>query len=196
MTRIQTTIFDNFQERVVPAFLSTNLNPSQIKETGDQWFEQRTTQKFSGVWLEHYHWNWGRKAEFCSSQLAYQWFALECRDQIEGLMLLESCQHQAILPPDRGKNLVYIEFIESAPHNVKGIVEKRRYKGIGSRLLEAAVQYSIEQEFEGRVALHSLPQAECFYESKGMQKKFFDEEKKLYYFEWSKAAACEYINRF
>ncbi len=45
-----------------------------------------------------------------------------------------------------------------------------RFKGVGTRLLQAAVLRSREEGFEGRLGLHTLPQSQTFYvEVCGMQ---------------------------
>jgi L-amino acid N-acyltransferase YncA len=38
-----------------------------------------------------------------------------------------------------------------------------RYRGIGSILVRAAIELSKQEEFKGRIGLHSLPQADSFY---------------------------------
>jgi hypothetical protein len=43
------------------------------------------------------------------------------------------------------------------------LTDTPRFGGIGVRLIEAAVRLSIDEGFQGRVGLHSLPQAEAFY---------------------------------
>ena len=35
---------------------------------------------------------------------------------------------------------------------------------MGKRLIEAAIRFSLMEEFGGRIGLHSLPQSEQFYE--------------------------------
>jgi hypothetical protein len=54
--------------------------------------------------------------------------------------------------------------IESAPWNLKGYVGAgARFGGVGISLIRAAIAVSLEEEFRGRIALHSLPQSEPFY---------------------------------
>ena len=43
-----------------------------------------------------------------------------------------------------------------------------KLRGVGSALLTAAVALSVEEGFKGRLALHSLPQADAFYRKIGM----------------------------
>jgi hypothetical protein len=57
--------------------------------------------------------------------------------------------------------------VEVAPWNLKALMvalgEKPLYSPIGSRLIEAAVLKSKEEDCKGRIGLHSLPITEQFY---------------------------------
>lgn len=113
---------------------------------------------------EHWHWNWKTKTHKLQL-LNYRSVGIECAGEMQGLMLVSLAGHSARMPPDKGKPLVYIDYLESAPWNVKGLADgPPRYGALGTRLVEAAVQLSREEEFSGRVGLHALPQASRFYE--------------------------------
>jgi hypothetical protein len=59
---------------------------------------------------------------------------------------------------------LYVKYIESAPWNLRGYAGAgARFGGIGISLIRAAIAVSLEEEFRGRIALHSLPQSEPFY---------------------------------
>ena len=66
---------------------------------------------------------------------------------------------------DRGRPLLYIDYLEVAPWNwrIPEIGRDGRFRGVGSALFWNAVQQSLEEGFQGRVGLHALPQAEAFY---------------------------------
>ncbi len=66
-------------------------------------------------------------------------------------------------PSQRGKPLVYLEYLEVAPWNWPYRSERPRLKGVGIALVAAATQLSVDNGFEGRIGLHSLEQAEGFY---------------------------------
>jgi hypothetical protein len=69
----------------------------------------------------------------------------------------------ARLDPDKGKPLIYIDFVETAPWNAKEFTASPVYKGIGLRLIQAAARSSVDEGFKGRVGLHSLSQSTPFY---------------------------------
>jgi len=114
----------------------------------------------------HFHWDWTRKAAQLEL-LAVSFIAIRCAGSLQGLMKIETAGHECRLPEQAGKPLVYIDYLETAPWNVKSLMKAldrpTRYGGVGSRLIEAAVRRSLAEEFRGRVGLHSLPTSERFY---------------------------------
>jgi len=93
--------------------------------------------------------------------------------------------------------MVYFKYIETAPWNLKDYVDdKAKFAGVGTSLIVAAIEVSIEEGFEGRIALHSLPQSEQFYsrfmEDLGIDKKV----EGLRYFELSEEQADKFIKGF
>jgi hypothetical protein len=114
---------------------------------------------------EHSHWNWSNKLRGYS-EADHRFVGVECRGEIQGLMRLDLNSELARLEPDEGKPLVYVSFLESAPWNTKQFTKTPRYKLTGLRLIQAAVRYSQELGFDGRVGLHGLQQAGGFYEAR------------------------------
>ena len=194
--RIATTIFDNVEKKSVPASLIVGVDPRIIDEVGERWKRERIQKAaHQGKFPQHFHWEWGNKASLVNGLLAYEFFAIECQGIIEGLMLTESDAHRAELPPDQGKPLLYIEFIESAPGNVKQMSDNPRYRGVGTRLMEGAILHSLELEFEGRVGLLALSQAEDYYISKGLEKVRMDAKTGLNYYEWTTKTSQAVLNQ-
>lgn len=112
---------------------------------------------------QHVHWNWAVKAIQTAGALAYRSFGIEADGKMQGLMFVCLTGHNARLDPDKGKPLVYVDFIETAPWNAKEFTSSPIYKGIGLRLIQAAAQLSIDESFAGRVGLQTLPQSVGFY---------------------------------
>jgi hypothetical protein len=67
------------------------------------------------------------------------------------------------LPQQMNKHLVYVEYLEVAPWNRRAVTNAPRYKGVGTVLMAAAIQLSLDEGNNGRIGLHSLPQADTFY---------------------------------
>lgn len=146
---------------------------------------------------QHVHWNWALKAVQHSSLLAFQSFGIEADGRMQGLMMVCLAGKNSRLDPDKGKPLVYVDFIETAPWNAKEFTASPIYKGVGFRLIQAAARSSIDEGFSGRVGLHSLPQSRPFYTTAcemaalGPDASYHD----LEYFELTAAKAAELLKK-
>ena len=89
---------------------------------------------------------------------------------------------------------MYVKYIETAPWNLREYLgEEARFAGVGTSLIIAAIEVSVEEEFRGRIALHSLPQSERFYE-KFMENLGIDKDVEgLRYFELTEERAREFM---
>ncbi len=118
--------------------------------------------------------------------------AVESDNEIQGLMAVLRHPRRARLGEG---HVVYVDYLESAPWNLKGSTDPPRLLGVGTVLMSEAVRISIEEGFEGRVGLHSLPQAEPFYKKCQMTRleqdpSYYD----LAYFEYSGRQGIEWLN--
>ncbi len=77
----------------------------------------------------------------------------------------------------------------------RSLAASPRYGLVGRVLIATAVQLSLEEGFRGRIALHSLPQAETFYEKNcEMTDLGLDQKKEgLRYFEMTPAQAAAFL---
>jgi hypothetical protein len=121
-----------------------------------------------------------------------------CGEMTQGMMILDTTTKRCRIPAQLGLNLVYIEYVETAPWNRKELgFTPQRYRGVGSILIRAAIEHSQQTEFKGRIGLHSLPQADRFYAEKvrmtdmGIDDKYHN----LRYFEMSPEQAEAFIQR-
>jgi hypothetical protein len=142
---------------------------------------------------EDSHWNWQKKSLFLATP-NYEKYALECENITQGLMILEIDYHRSRV--ESGKNLVYIDYLATAPWNRPSIQNPSMYRGIGTALLFFAIKRSFELEYKGRIGLHALPLAETFYKKIGLVDFGADTSKQgLSYFELSSNEALKIINR-
>lgn len=114
-------------------------------------------------WPQSLHWNWPKKMETFQGMLARPGFSIVCGGLTQGMMLADTTTKRCRIDSQRGKHLVYVEYVENAPWNRKELFDPPRYRGVGSVLIRAAVALSEDLEFHGRIGLHSLPQANSFY---------------------------------
>jgi hypothetical protein len=93
--------------------------------------------------------------------------------------------------------VLYVDFLETAPWNLKGLHVRPRFLGVGTVLIAEAVLLSRESGWRGRVGLHSLPQAERFYDvhcqmtRTGPDPQYHD----LVYFEYTEDMAAQLLER-
>ena len=94
----------------------------------------------------------------------------------------------------KGKPVLYVKYIETAPWNLREYVgDAARFGGVGTSLIVAAIELSAEEEFRGRIALHSLPQSEQFY-AKFMDDLGIDDDVEgLRYFEMTEEQAIRFM---
>jgi hypothetical protein len=146
---------------------------------------------------QHVHWNWAIKAVEHSHLLAYRSFGIEADGMMQGLMMVRLTGKLARLDPDKGKPVVYVDFVETAPWNAKEFTASPIYKGVGVRLIQAAARLSIDEGFSGRVGLHSLPQSRPFYTNACEMQALGPDAGygNLEYFELTAAKAAELLNK-
>src|SRR5262249_55773345 len=125
-------------------------------------------------------------------------FSVICGGVTQGMMILETTRRRCRIESQKGKNLVYVEYIENAPWNREQLLfNPPRYKGVGSILIRAAIETSKSEGFKGRVGLHALPQSNGFYAEKcrmtdmGPDSHYQD----MHYFEMTSEQSEEFIAR-
>lgn len=143
---------------------------------------------------EHFHWRWNAKVSESCHLLSCPTLAVECEAEPQGLILLQTDGHFARLPAQERKPLVYVPYLSTAPWNYRQLTAQPKFTGVGIVLVRAAIAISLEAEFKGRIGLHSLPQAEGFYERHGFQCLGPDPKREdLKYYELSPEAAAEFM---
>lgn len=113
-------------------------------------------------------------------------------------MIVDTTTKRCRIEEQVGRNLVYIEYFENEPWNRRELLNERpRYRGIGSILIRTAIELSKEEEFKGRIGLHSLPQANSFYANTcGMSDLGVDPDyAPMRYFEMSEGQAEAFIEK-
>jgi len=138
-------------------------------------------------------WNWKWKAGQWRPYLKNHSFAIICENELQGLMVASDVK-SARIPEQFGKPVVYVELLATAPWNRSKIQKPKRFHGVGTVMMAAAVQLSIDLGFKGRVGLHSLSGAESFYQDDcgmtalGTDAAYLD----MIYFEMTEKQAVEF----
>jgi hypothetical protein len=148
-------------------------------------------------WPQDLHWMWDKKTALSREYLSERRFAITCEGDLQGLMIVNLTKLTGRLPCQKGKDLVYIEYISTAPWNRPDLTETTIFRGVGSIVVRAAIEVSQLEGFRGRIALHSLPQACRFYrEACGMTDSGPDATySNLNYFEMTEPQAAKFSAR-
>ena len=181
---------------VVPATIIRHFPPERLDAVESVWETNRVVlsaaMEASGGHLESAHWDWRAKRERVESgELVL--VAVEAEEEVQGLIALDRLPRQSILTP--GQSVAYVDYIESAPWNLRAPSHPPRFLGAGTALITEAVRLSLEWGLNGRVGLHSLPQAEPFYENRcgmrrvGCDPNYYD----LTYFEYPDSGAGAWL---
>ncbi len=182
---------------LVPAEMHRSLSAEDLMSVETLWSPAREAgfalALRQGRAVEHRHWDWRRKIQSLMAG-RHCIFGIRCEGRYEGLMAILVEPRPSRLNPDGGP-ILYVDYLEAAPWNLKGMTDRPRYLGIGTRLIAEAVLVSRELGLGGRVGLHALPQAEEFYRNRcGMIRLGFDEDYyDLPYFEYTEAEASRWL---
>jgi hypothetical protein len=141
--------------------------------------------------LEHAHWDWRNKRDSIKTghHLAV---VVECEGDLQGAMAVLRTPRAARLGTG---HVVYVDYVEAAPWNLKAFASQPRFLGVGTVLIADAIRLSMEMQLGGAIGLHSLPQAEQFYAQRcgmtrvGHDSNYFD----LTYFEQTPHGATDWL---
>jgi hypothetical protein len=197
--RVQTDIqiTDGVTGEAKPAQLVLGLTLDEVDEASALWETALTeNQQNPTITAQHLHWNWSLKARTVHGLTNYLLAGVRVDEEMQGLILWDELLTKARHPSQLGKDTVYIHFVSTAPWNDRSLTPSPRFVGVGSVLLLAAIDRSIELEYRGRIGLHALPQAEGFYRRCEFSDMGPDtEHDSLRYFEFTPAQAESFLTK-
>lgn len=175
----------------VAATLHPALTITQVITAESSWAPHRRAAHGAA---EHSHWDWSLKTGLMARP-GVRCLGIEYAGEMQGMVMVKEIGYSARLDPDRGRPLVYVDYLESAPWNTRAVVPVPRYRNVGRWLLAAAVVRSSKLGYDGRIGLHSLGQSEPFYEQTcGMTPVGPDPEYYgLTWFEYTARQADQYV---
>ena len=196
-------LFEVSSKQLVKAELWDSITEHQLVDWEDQWIPARDAalQRLRmnlvdrKLWPQSRHWDWRGKAQYFVGSLANPCFCVMCDGVTQGMMILNTLP-SARAASQVGKPLAYIEYLEIAPWNFMYLPsDVRRYRLVGNILMRAAIEFSLQEGFKGRIGLHSLPQSNDWYANKcGMIDLGVDAAyQNLRYFEMTPDIAQAYI---
>jgi hypothetical protein len=175
MNEFETTLLRDHSGTAVIAQVLPRLDASAIRTAELSWRAHMRLWRIRAAWdrefaealPQHIQWDWRRKAKRFLPRPEYQIIGLSHHNEMQGMMVLRADAGPARHPDNRGKTLAYVEYLSVAPWNLPLPKHPPRYRGGGTALLLAAIKTSIVLGYDGRLALHSLPQSEQFYNRLG-----------------------------
>jgi GNAT superfamily N-acetyltransferase len=190
---VQATLWQSIDDRHVEDFAQKwkpifEARKAELRLQGDLTLEIAGEHN-----LQDAHWEWARKVEQRRDGLAWTSFAVEAQDVTQGLMFVRMDAF-ACEPSQRHKPIVDIDLLATAPWNRFRLVAEPQFKGIGRLLLAAAVSLSIHEEFNGRISLHALPQAESWYRDVCGMTDLGIDGTGMRYFEMTEAQAKAFVS--
>jgi hypothetical protein len=165
-------LFNTERNAAEDAELWDAITEQQLIDWEGEWlpelFKALQRLKRAGVerrhWPQSRHWDWRRKTEAIHGMLAHAGFSVVAGGVTQGMMIADKTTKRCRIEQQKGKHLVYLDYVENAPWNRKELLyDPPKYRGIGSILVRTAIELSKEEEFKGRIGLHSLPQSNNFY---------------------------------
>jgi len=145
--------------------------------------------------IQDAHWKWREKTATRNNRMDYASFSVECGGTTQGLMFVRTIDF-ARESSQLNQFLIYVDLVSTAPWNRPGFTDNRLYSGVGPLLLGTAINFSIDQGFDGRIGLHSLPQSESWYRDQCRMTDLGPDANypnNLCYFEMTAAQAHTYI---
>jgi hypothetical protein len=187
---------EGVEKKWMPALREIATEISRECKAADGAFDSHLyLEKLGSMDLQDAHWDWRQKIEVWEGNSAIRHFAIECDSIPQALMSVDLIQRSR-LEETHGQHIVYVDYLSVAPWNRPNFTEDRLFRGIGTSLIMTAISLSIDEGFNGRIGLHSLPQAERFYRDNcGMIDCGQDPAKSdLVYFEMTAVKAQEFLN--
>ncbi|MFK8186263.1 MAG: hypothetical protein AB8B99_23040 [Phormidesmis sp.] len=131
-------------------------------------------------------WSWDYKLRLATNEDRFEAYVMEIDELAQGVILVETQWHRSQVDRSTRPQIVYVEYLSTAPWNRRVIEDPPDYVGIGRALMGFSRRRSAELGYDGRVGLHALPTAEGFYYRLRMPNYGPDPEKDgLVYFEYS-----------
>ena len=155
-------LFGRIEAEDIACFEQRWLPPMQAKAEELKRAGQFNAQAFTDANVADVYWQWPSKFKDRTGQLQWASYSLRGAGLTQGLMyvnLVRRCR----LPSQLNQHMIYVDLVSTAPWNRPRLTPNPVYGGVGGILLTEAIIRSLDEGFEGRVGLHSLPGAEPLY---------------------------------
>ena len=150
------------------AVLCEHIQERHLTDVEEIWSPAlRVLLGWAGRQEQSSHWDWRAKLRSVRGRRRLRSLAVECEGITQGLMIVDLAR-RCRLESQRGERLAYVDYIEVAPWNRELWKPHRLFGAVGTVLIRAAIQLSLDEGYSGRIGLHSLQQADKFYRQLGL----------------------------
>ena len=125
---------------LVSASMIRNLASTRLEEIESRWKPAREQMAQIREGSEHGHWDWRNKI-WSTESGRHRLVAIECCGDVQGLMAILSQPCPTALGVE-GSPVLYVDYLEVAPWNLKGLPSPPRFLGVGTLLIAEAVRLS------------------------------------------------------
>jgi hypothetical protein len=108
-------------------------------------------------------WPWEEQIRLGEEEDGHACFVVTSEGSVDAFLSLSVTPDVVSRYDPKGSPLVYVEYVAAAPKHTLAAEGSRTLKGLGTFLIEVSVAISADLGFDGRLALHSLPESERFY---------------------------------
>ena len=143
-------------EIMAPARIVTMLRPRHVRELASWSPLLRRHGEEDAAW----DWRAIIAEHRSDAKRRFESFGVVCRGQLQAAMIVGCGPHRSRVS---GDPLAYVEYLASAPWNRPAIANPPTFKGAGSLMMAAAIQWSMSIGCAGALGLHAKPRAAGFY---------------------------------
>ena len=166
-----------FNLTLIDFIVNSNLTPEELKLIEDD------------IQLDDNHWDWLLKSGKYQSE-EYKWFFLDAENDTQAICMIYHPKRSEL---DDG-DIFYIEYVAVAPWNRNNPLQPKKYSGVGSLIIKAAMDYAINTlGLRYGFSLHALPKAMGFYQKIGMIRLQHLDKETLSFFEMPEDGAKKYM---
>lgn len=158
-------LIDGIKPEDVASFEHRWLPPMRAKIEELRQAGTLTSQEATRWNVADAYWQWPAKVSDRAGELQWASYALRCGGDTQGLMFMNMV-YKCRLPEQLKQHMVYVDIVSTAPWNRPRLMTNPLYGGVGTILVTEAIIRSLDEGFEGRIGLHSLPGAEPLYRQK------------------------------
>lgn len=136
------------------------------------------------------HWKWFNFSVWLKSD-EYKWFFFRVNDEVQAACLIYHPKKSIL----SSQELFYIEFIAVAPWNRYNPLSQKKYSRIGTVFLKEIMKHCKDKlNYQSGMCLHSLPQAQGFYEHKLKMIRCAQADKEgLWYYEMNEDDFLDFV---